>query len=222
MSKHTLLPSCIFPPVPWMAAFLQYENCLIEIHETFAKQTFRNRMDILTAEGKTSLTVPVSKPNGNRSKTMEIMVSDHQHWQRQQLATIESAYGSSPYFDFFSDKIEDFFHQKHNSLIEMNDASVKCLLSILRIEKHIHHTKEFTPPNHAESRHNDLRYLLSPKQHGFYEFSAPPYYQLFKGSTQFLSNLSVLDLVFNTGLESVQYLKHYPIEKFIVSLQKHC
>lgn len=217
-SASTLLPSCPFPPIPWMSALLQCRNPLIEIHETYQKQTYRNRFTILSANGPMDLTIPVHKPKGNKSKTSEITISDHNDWKRQHVIAIESAYSSSTYFEFFIDAITQFYNTNFQSLPEMNTVSVQCVSKILKFPLPINYTSIFSPPRALSSHNIDLRYELSPKNSNAFRFASPAYHQVFEGNNSFLPNLSILDIVFNIGLETIEYLQRFPIEKYISTL----
>jgi len=219
-NQRCILASCLFPPVPWMAAVIQYDKCLIELHETYSKQTFRNRFAILSANGRLDLNVPVIKPQGNHTKISEILVPELKNVSGQHLTAIESAYSSSPYFEFFFDDIQTFYSGSYQSLTDMNNASVHCIESIMRFESPMADTDEFALPEKEEEGVTDLRYLITPKNKNFYRYNAPGYYQVFRHKFHFLSNLSILDLVMNMGPEAIICLKNYPLQHFIEYLKQ--
>jgi hypothetical protein len=217
--KQCILASCLFPPVPWMAAVFQYDNCFIEMHETYSKQTFRNRFAILTANGRLDLNVPVFKPHGNHTKINEILVPELKKVSAQHLSAIESAYSSSPYFEYFFDVIREFYKGSYHTLTDMNKASVRCIETILRFDLPYAETDVFVLPEKEEEGLTDLRYLITPKNRNFYSFNAPDYYQVFRHKFFFYSNLSILDLVMNMGTETIICLKQYPLQHFIEYLK---
>jgi hypothetical protein len=214
-----LLSTCLFPPVPWMAAMIQSEETVIDIFETYSKQTYRNRYTILTANGMLDLTVPIIKPQGNRTKTHGVLISAEDQLFRQHYAALESAYGSSPYFEFFCDELAAFFAGTYSSLVELNNASLECVSRILRTPFQFRFSEDFHSPEEVPDSTIDLRFLITPKNKHFLRFESPAYTQVFQDRFAFVPNLSILDLIVNTGLESLLYLRKFPLKKFIHSLQ---
>jgi hypothetical protein len=208
MNNLVILPCVLFPPIPWFALLLQTKNTIIELHETYPKQTFRNRFSILTSNGMLEYSLPVSKPHGNHSKTKEILLHELSKHTSKILTALESAYFSSPFFEFFIDDLSDLFHAKYNTLVELNIASVKYIEHILRIQLHQSFSSDYSA---AYESSIDLRTTLSPKNNAFYSFPAPSYHQVFSQKFGFMPNLSILDLVFNIGLDSIDYLSTFPV-----------
>lgn len=197
-----------------MAALVQYEQCYIEIHETYPKQTFRNRYSILSANGKLDLIVPVSKPGGNHTSISEVLVSCHEDISGQHLTALESAYSSAPFFEFFFDELVEFYSKKYHTLLEMNHASVLCVSGILRKEFSFRLTETYEHHDKLNPEIADFRQKISPKNHLFHSFHTPEYYQVFLQKFPFTDNLSILDLIFNLGTETLLYLQKYPISEF--------
>jgi len=203
-----------------MAALVQSEHCVVDIHETFPKQTFRNRYSIFAANGILDLNVPVHKPGGNHTKTSEVLISSHAEVFSQHITALESAYRSSPYFEFFFDDVLQFFKGQYNTLVELNTASLQCIGTILRHNFHVECTRQFISPSANTEEIMDFRTLISPKTKHFYEFPASPYYQVFAQKHGFRGNLSILDLIFHIGPESFVYLQSYPLKQFVAFLKK--
>jgi len=217
--KTLILSSALFPPIGWFALLYNHKNCLIEAHETYSKQTYRNRFSILSANEKLDLNVPVKKINGNHTVISDILIISDENIIRNHLTALESAYKSSPYFDFFFDEIKIFYTQKYKSLLEMNLESIKVIEKILR------HKFEFQLNNKFVKEYNsdlffDLRFDISPKNIQTENFKYPEYYQTFEHKFGFVQNLSILDLVFNLGLETLLYLKRFPVEEYINHITK--
>lgn len=214
--KHqtAYLSASLFPPIPWMAALIQYDQCYIEAHETYPKQTFRNRYSILSANGKLDLIVPVKKPSGNHTVVSEILISDHENVSAQHLTALESAYRSAPYFEYFFDDVVHFYNGKYKTLLEMNLASLLCVSRILRKEFSFRLTETYEHHDKLNPEIADFRQKISPKNHLFCSFQAPEYYQVFLQKFPFTANLSILDLIFNLGAETLLYLQKYPISEF--------
>jgi hypothetical protein len=186
-----------------MAALLGRNDILIEQHETFPKQTYRNRCVIYTANGAQNLSVPVIKPYGNRTKTKDILIQyTSSHWQTIHLRALESAYRKAPYFDHYIGEIDIFFKKPHALLIDLNQSILRGLLSLLRLKLDVGLTTCFEK-NPGDQ--NDLRNRFSPKKRPDSSIF-PVYYQVFNDRFGFIPNLSILDLLFCGGPEAINYL----------------
>jgi hypothetical protein len=200
-----LLSTAFFPPVSWMAAALQSERVEIEIHETYPKQTFRNRCNIATSSGILSLTVPVNRVNGNHTKTCDIHIDNSKNWQLQHWRSIVTAYNKTPYFLYYRDLLEPLFVKQQQLLIHLNHEILYCLLKALQfktIELSYSEQYEFKPEYH------DLRNSFHPKinQPTGLTIEFPRYMQAFEENNGFIPDLSILDLLFNLGPDASTYL----------------
>jgi len=200
MKMKTVLPIFYLPPVSWFAEFLKEENeILLEQHENFPKQTYRSRCNIYGANGKLALILPIHH-NGNRvMKDLELSYAED--WQKLHWKSIKIAYQSSPYFEYYEDKLKQIFSVQPTSLIEFNLNALKIILQILKVEKDYSLTTEFekTPDT------VDLRERFSAKKES--EYHLPEYYQTFSDKLGFIKDLSILDVVCNIGPESATYIK---------------
>ena len=189
-----------FPCINYMARFLAENQPVIEVWESYHKQTYRNRCRVMTANGVESLSVPVVKVNGNHTMTKDVIISEKEHWQQIHRRCLESAYKASPYFDHYYDYLKPIFETHFERLIDLNDAALKTILKILKVQKEIVHTTDY-----VKQVDNDLREAFSPKNqpepNGF-----PKYYQVFGTKFPFAPDLSVLDLLFNEGPDAITYL----------------
>lgn len=204
--NSVLLSTAYLPPVSWMAVALQSENTVIELHETYPKQTFRNRCAISTASGILNLTVPVKRINGNHTKTNEIEIDNSKNWQRLHWRSIITAYNKSPYFLFYRDLFEPIYLKKYELLIELNQELINLFLKALQIKN-----KEFIFTDHFEtnSGYVDLRNCFHPGNNSYppkNEF--PRYMQTFEAIQGFIPDLSSADLLFNLGPEALPYLRN--------------
>lgn len=190
-----LLSTSYFPSVNYFSEFLCYENVQIESQEHFIKQTHRNRCSIATPQGVLHLSIPLIN-EGNKTITAEKKISYTENWQIKHWRAIESAYNKSAYFEYFEQKIKEALFAHHEKLIDLNHQLMLCLLNILRIEKTVHYTTSFQ----KEGNFTDHRDEKKCRQIN------SSYYQVFKHKTGFLSNLSVLDLIFNEGLHAKEFL----------------
>ena len=156
---------------------------------------------IATTNGIQALTVPVVHDDGNMVNN--IRISDHGNWRHLHWQALQSAYGESPFFEYYEDDLRPFFTE-HNweRLTDYNDAICRKMCELLDIHPTIHHTTEYTPHHPA-----DFREVINPKHPGDDpDFIPRPYYQVYQQKYGFLPNLSILDLLFNMGPESIFYL----------------
>ena len=195
-----LFSTAYFPCISYMARFLSENDPMIEIFETYHKQTYRNRCNVMTANGVQHLSVPVIKVNGNHTMTKDIAISHKEHWQQIHRRCLESAYKASPYFDHYYDYLKPIFETRFDRLVELNDTALEAVLKILKIPKKIIHTTDY-----VHTAENDFREAFSPKApselNGF-----PQYYQVFGTKIPFEPDLSVLDLLFNEGPETINVI----------------
>lgn len=205
-----IFPTSYFPPISYMAALLREENPLIEIYETYPKQTFRNRCTTMTANGVQSLSIPVSKPFGNHTKTADIVISYQTPWQQIHKRTLFSAYKASPYFDHYFSRFEAIFDKKTINLVELNNEILSELFKILKVKKTIVLTNDYMK---SSDEIIDYRTVFNPKK-DFVATDFPTYYQVFCEKHPFAPDLSILDLIFNEGPLASAYLKRLNINYF--------
>ena len=180
---------------------MQHSEIHIDAKETFPKQTYRNRMEIMTAGGVRTLTVPVVR--NNHSRTEEVSIDYKERWNIIHLRTLEAAYSASPYYLYYKDGIESLLTRRYGRLLELNSNVLEWLLKQLKTTCTINLTADYSP---AIGDPSDYRNLFSPKvPYPTERFT--PYYQVFNDRQPFTPNLSILDLLFNLGPESKDYLK---------------
>jgi len=199
--NNPLLSTAYFGPVSYYAILLQYQNCSIEIHEHFVKQSIRNRCDIYGANGKLQLTIPKKRNGGNKTIIKEIEISYKQDWQKEHWNAIISSYNSSPYFEYYRDELYHLYKKKERLLINFNHKLQLIILKHLEEEKNIcANTKYLHKGNFSDLRNHkwDL------KQQERYE-------QVFMHKHGFIANLSILDLLCNLGPESRHYLNNLTV-----------
>lgn len=199
-----LLPTCYLPPASYFAVMMKNQalDVLIEQHEHFPKQTYRSRTSILGANGQLDLYIPVKKGKDHHTKMKDVQISYNAEWQRLHWLSIQTAYRSSAYFEYYEDDFAPFYEQKtYPFLLDYNIELTQLLLKLLRIEKVLGLTAAYH--KEAEGIH-DLRTLIHPKK----PVVAPikPYRQVFSDRHDFIPNLSIVDLLFNHGPQSAAYL----------------
>lgn len=196
MSK-VLLSTAYLPPLNYLTHIINSDTVVIEANEYFIKQSYRNRCEIVTANGKLSLSIPLIK-QADKELISEKKISYAENWQKQHWRAISSAYKNSPYFEFFEDDFKPFYEHKFEFLFDFNSQLLKTILHILRVKKTILFTEEYqSSVNHIM----DLR-SLSDVNKIANEAKQKSYYQVFDDKHGFLPNLSCIDALFNVGLET--------------------
>ncbi len=203
-----LLPTAYLPPLEYMVCIAKTGTALIEWHETYSRQTWRNRCSIATANGRLDLSIPVNRPQGRATKTKEVLISTHRNWEQGHWRAIQTAYGKAPFFLFYRDLFEPFYRErKARYLWDFNTGLLQVLLGQLQLKPRLGYTSYYT---RQPGDILDLRERISPKT-GRPEGSLlsywPPYYQSFSERNGFMPNLSVIDLLFHLGPESAAYLR---------------
>ncbi len=199
--NRILLSAAYLPPLDYFA-FLLNHRVVVETHETYAKQTYRNRCYIATEKGKMALSIPVSKPFGNRTKIEEVSILNEEKWFVQHWKALQTAYQSSPFFIYYQDDLKPFFRGDYNYLFDFNIKLTKKICELIGFEPTLSFTTHFekVPKNQI-----DLRSDLSPK-HPPILSDFPSYIQVFSDRHPFFPNLSIVDLLFNLGPEAKGYL----------------
>lgn len=199
--KNVLLPVFYLPPISWFSVFLNPENNIVfEQFESFPKQTYRNRANIYGANGKLSLIIPMSH-NGKR-ELKDIEISESEDWRKLHWKSIQTAYQSSPYFEYYEDKIRKIFDIDEKNLVNFNLKGLEIILQTLKTEKAYSLNEEYIKnPEELNFRERFSAKLPS-------EFEMEEYYQTFSDKSGFLKDLSILDLICNKGPESLTYIKN--------------
>ena len=202
-----LLSSTYFGPIQWYQKLNRYDECLIERHESFIKQTYRNRMLIPTTNGPLSLTIPT---NHDISLSMkDIRISDHANWRHVHWNALLSAYGESPFFEYYQDDIRPFYEKKYEFLFDFNMETTEKMIELLDIRPKISITEAYIQSKELkeEDEIKDFRDAIRPKKPlPDAEFAPKRYYQVYGQKHGFLPNMSILDLLFNEGNEAIFYL----------------
>ena len=184
-----IFPTAYFPPIAYLKAYFLPVNTIIEAHESFPKQTLRNRCEILTSNGVLRLSIPVKKINGNKTFTKDIEVDYSTKWQNEHWRAIQSSYASAPYFDDYGYRIKEIIYHNPKDLLEFNLSILKFIMEILDLSFDINITKSYEIEYNIDYRNTDFMNRDTMK----------PYQQVFSYDKDFTSNLSFLDLLFNEG-----------------------
>ena len=203
--KQLLLSTTYFGPIQWYQKLYRAESVQIERWESFQKQTYRNRCVIATTNGPQALTVPIER-QFTINCIKDIRISDHGNWRHLHWNALQSAYGESPFFDYYQDDIRPFFEQLWDYLLDFNEAIREKMCELIDIQPKVDYSKKFTVYS-LSSCVPDYRMVIRPKNpEPDPDFTPKRYYQVYEQKHGFLPNLSILDLLFNMGPESIFYL----------------
>ena len=186
-----VVSTAYFPPVEYFMAAAAAGRLLIEAHDSYVKQTYRNRCRIYACDGVLSLTVPVSLPSGSRGTGERALIS---------------AYRTSAFFEYYQDDIFPILDARPRLLAELNIRLIRSLMTLLGVRCEIALTTEYIPVYPPD--YLDLRDAIHPKKAvpEIFRDRFKPYYQVFSDRFGFIPGLSVLDLLFNEGPDAVSYL----------------
>ncbi len=205
---NVLLVTSYWPNLHYFFYVLNASIINIEQFDNYSKQSYRNRTQILSANGILNLSIPIKK-NKSEKVINSIEISYKEDWQKNHWRAITSAYKNSPYFDFFEEDLKVFYSNKYNLLIDYNTDQLKFIIKVLKQKKNIQLTKQYEGNPDSVI---DLRTIIHPK-HGYLSDKLvankldQSYYQTFENKISFTPNLSILDLLFNKGLHTIDYLK---------------
>jgi len=194
-----LLSTAYLPPVEYFQKIASTDKIIIEPHEHFVKQTYRNRCTIYGANGVLALSIPLENTHDKTTITQK-KISYKQNWQKLHWRSIESAYRNSPYYIYYADELKVFYENEFELLIDYNTEQLKVLLKLLKIKTEIAFTEAF-----EKEVEPDFRNTISPKT-SMEEKNFKPYTQVFSEKHGFKPNLSIIDLLFNKGPETKEFL----------------
>lgn len=203
-----LLQTTYFGPIQWYQKLYRYNHCLIEQYDSFQKQTYRNRCVIATANGTQALTVPVESDKreviSDKQAVKDVRISDHNQWRRVHWNALQSAYSESPFFEYYADDLRPFFEKKYEFLIDFNENIRQKICELIDIHPNVEYTSEYISHLSSLDDFRDVINAKHPKPDA--DFEAKAYWQVFQHKHGFQPNLSILDLLFNMGPESIFYL----------------
>ncbi len=205
-NSEVILTIAYFPPLQYFSKIANYNNVFIEKYENFTKQSFRNRCEILTANGKQSLTVPIEKTLKSKMLVKDIIIDYKNDWQTLHFKSLQSAYLSSPFYEFYIDILKVFFEKKFKYLFDFNIEILQTLFDEIQLKKTLNFTKEYIKEPICLDFRNSIhpKNKFKTKDNNFVDIK---YEQVFSNKFGFVENLSILDLLFNEGPNSENILK---------------
>ncbi|MEG1562634.1 MAG: WbqC family protein [Bacteroides sp.] len=198
------LSSAYLAPVEYYTKLKAYDQVFIEQYDHYQKQTYRNRCTIAGPDGELALSIPTVKPDYAKCPLKDIRISDHGHWRHLHWNAIESAYNSTPFFEYYKDDFRPFYEKRYEFLIDFNEELCHLVCRLIDMEPHLKRTSEYKTD--FAPQEVDLREAIHPKKDFRLtdpDFHPRPYYQVFEARHGFLPNLSIIDLLFNMGPESL-------------------
>ena len=199
---NIILHPTYFPSIASFTAIAKAKQVTFEVCDNYQKQTYRNRTYVYGANGKLALTIPVVFSQKNRQLYKDILISYNTNWQNLHWKSIQSAYSSSPFFEFYQDDLEPLFSRKHQYLLDFNFKCLEVIYDCLQLPLKFNTTKSF---NKNSKDKIDYRFLVESRKETEQPFK--PYVQVFDDKHGFLSNLSILDLICNEGPNALMYLE---------------
>lgn len=204
--QRVLLSTAYLAPVRYYSILSRFGDVTVEKYCHYTKQTYRNRCLIATANGVQALSIPIEKPETLKCMTKDIRIASHGNWQHLHWNAIVSAYQSSPFFEYYEDDFRPFYEKKFDFLFDFNEELRLLLCRSLDLETAVRYSSDYE----TDFQGYDLREAIHPKKE--YAGNVPaitlkPYYQVFGQRYGFQENLSVIDLLFNMGPESLLILQ---------------
>lgn len=203
MSTPVLLSANYLPSVSYFHVIAQNPvEILLDQHEHFPKQTYRSRTAIATANGMLNLFVPIEHGRKEHVAMKDAKINYDHDWQRLHWASIQTAYRSSAYFEYYEDEFLPFYEKKFDYLFDFNMEQLELVLRLLKLPREINRTDSYSSEHPEEL---DFRKCIHPKRASVYA-NPKVYYQVFEERTGFQPNVSIIDLLFNQGPQSKMYL----------------
>lgn len=187
------------PSISYLQSLLKADAITFEMMEHYQRQTYRNRCEIYTADGVHKLVVPIDHQSGVKARKVmrDVRIAYQDPWQMQHRRTIQSAYQSSSYYEYFEAEFVKLFETKHVFLADLNLATLEMLFKFLKKPFEFSRTEEyFRLPVGME----DHREAFQNREDG----NVPEYYQVFQSRKGYIKNLSSIDMLFNCGPQKMK------------------
>lgn len=208
MKKTIYLTSTYLGPIEYYSKLFATDKAYIERYDNYVKQTYRNRCIIAAANGPLSLTIPTEKNENLKCPMKDVRISDHGNWRHVHWNALVSNYRNSPFFEYYADDFRIFYEKKISFLWDFNQEICNLVCELIDIHPQMEGTSKYKTSFTDEEL--DFREIIHPKKNFLTEdltFHAEPYYQVFKDKLGFIPNLSIADLLFNMGPESLIVLQ---------------
>ncbi|GAA3615658.1 WbqC family protein [Flavivirga amylovorans] len=191
-----------FPSIAHFVAMIKAKTIVYETDDNFLKQTYRNRTHIYGANGKLTLNIPVIHSQKNRQKYRDVKIFNEEKWQSLHWKSLLSAYRTSPFFEYYEDELQPLFNTKMDYILDYNFKCLQVICDCLQLE--LNTSKSETFQKIVDDK-TDFRSLVNAKKEPYQNFDT--YTQVFNNKHGFIPNLSILDLLFNEGPNTLNYLE---------------
>lgn len=188
---QSVFPTAYFGNMAYFYELVNADQPVVDLHEHFVKQSLRTRCEILSANGPIQLTVPVIKPDGAKTLLKNITICNKTNWKLNHWRAIQSAYASSPYFEYYGIEIQQLLFNEYHNLWQLNHCLTETILNWLDIKLSLTYSNEYII---SKSIHDFRNATFDHKNQSF-----KPYNQVFAQKENYLPNLSILDLILNEG-----------------------
>ena len=205
--NQIILSSAYLAPVEYYAKLFAYDKVYVERFDSYMKQTYRNRCVIASAGGPQALTIPTGKGEGAKCLMKDIRISDHGNWRHVHWNAFVAAYKHSPFFDYYADEFHRFYEKRYDFLYDFNMELCHWMCEQIDLQPVMIPTDDYVA---VPEGMDDYRERIHPKKvytEADPDFSLVPYYQVFDAKQGFQPNLSIADLLFNMGPESLLVLR---------------
>jgi hypothetical protein len=202
IEKGAVFPMFYLPPVEYFVQLNIHKHFIrVEKEEHFPKQTYRNRANIYSPDGVLALVVPVVKGSKAHTKIKDVKISYDFGWQRLHWLSLQACYRRSAYFEYYEDELAAFYQKKFTFLFDYNEQLLQFVLKSIKLKVEWAYTETYEAEYPSLT---DFRNTMNPKKEAHFE--QKPYHQVFDERKGFLKNLSIVDLLFNQGPHSINYL----------------
>ena len=199
-----MIESQYIPGIAYFSLLVGASEIIIDRHENYIRQTYRNRSEILGANGAITLTVPVERGR-SKQRMSDAKVDNSARWQKIHWRSIQSAYGKSPFFEYYADQLVACYEKRYRFLLDVNHDLMSCLLGLSDLSIEYSYSENYIDTEHVDIQ--DCRSLIIPGHKGAYQekLSILEYPQVF--GSKFVPGLSLIDLLFCEGPNTVALIR---------------